>query len=276
LIPKKIHYCWLSNERIPELFQKCISSWVKTMPDYELICWDTNKFDITSNAFTYEAYKLKKWAFATDYIRLFALYTEGGIYLDSDVIIKKKFDEFLNFDFFTAVEYHNDLVKEANTLELLNRDGTSKVPFTRKPGIGIQAAVLGSIKSHFFLRDCLKYYEDKRFILDGGNLCNNIIAPDIYAMIAEKYGFKYQNELQKLNDNILILPSEIFAGSLEQATSNSYAIHCCVGSWREKPHVSLIKKLFIKMKENDSVRKLFGKKPIVRINDIDYQNHEKF
>ena len=268
MIPKKIHYCWLSGETMPAFFRECICSWKKIMSDYEIICWDTNKFDINSNTFAYEAYKLKKWAFASDYIRLYALYTEGGIYLDSDVIVRKKFDEFLNNDFFTAVEYHSSLVKEANTLELLNTDGSSKVPSTSKPGIGIQAAVLGSIKNHFFLKECLEYYRDKHFRLEDESLFDKIIAPDIYAMIAENYGFRYKDEQQHLTGNMLILPSEIFAGSLDTVTNNSIAVHCCVGSWRQKSDDFLMKKIMDKFKRNNYLRKLFGKKPIISISDF--------
>ena len=82
-IPKIIHYCWLSGEDKPPFIQKCISSWKKVMPDYEIWCWDTKRFDIHSVKFVEEAYNVKKWAFAADYIRLYALYNYGGIYLEN-------------------------------------------------------------------------------------------------------------------------------------------------------------------------------------------------
>jgi len=225
MIPKKIHYCWLSEDDIPFNIQTCINTWKEVMPEYEVILWDKNRFDLKSVLFVEEACKVKKWAFAADYIRAFALYTEGGIYLDSDVRVKKKFDQFLGYDFFTSVLYYSSTIREKNTLDLLNEDGTSKIPFTHNPGFGIQAAVLGSIKGHPFLEDCLKYYTDKHFILNDRSFNNKIIAPNIYAMIAEKYGFKYKNELQLLNSKMLILPSEIFATNLEDVTDNAYAIH---------------------------------------------------
>jgi hypothetical protein len=205
------------------------------MPDYEFVLWDTNKFDINSNLFVKEAVAEKKWAFAADYIRLYALYTEGGIYLDIDVLVKKRFDDFLNYNFFSSIEYHQLIIKRNNTLSLLNGDGSSKILDTSKPGIGIQAAVLGSIKGLPYLKDCLEFYKDRKFIInEGGNYYNQIIAPDIYAMVAEKYGFKYKDELQILDGNMLFLPSEVFAGSIEESTDNSYAIHYCAGSWRDE------------------------------------------
>lgn len=250
MIPKKIHYCWLSGEAIPLNLQNCINSWKEIMPDYELICWDTNKFDISSNIFVKEAYEEKRWAFATDYIRLHALYTEGGIYLDSDVLVKKSFDEFLNFNFFSSMEYHHVMVKDNRTLDLLNDDGSSKLEYTHKPGIGIQAAVLGSIKGLPYLKDCMNYYQDKHFVINKEkDYYNQLLAPDIFAMVAEKYGFKYKDELQILNSNMLILPSEVFAGSVKEETKNSYAVHHCAGSWRDEPKKNVIKKLWKYIKD---------------------------
>jgi len=263
MIPKKIHYCWLSGEHIPFNIQMCIYSWKEIMPDYEVILWDKNRFDLKSVLFVEEACKVKKWAFAADYIRAYALYTEGGIYMDSDVLVKKKFDQFIEYDFFTSVLYHSSTIRKENTLDLLNEDGTSKIPFTRKPGFGIQAAVLGSIKCHPFLEECLEYYCDKHFILNDRSFFDKIIAPDIYAMMAEKYGFKYKNELQRLKNNMLILPSEIFATNLQEVTDNAYAIHYAVGSWTTPTRSYKLKKILIKilekMKIDNVVRKLLGK-----------------
>ena len=102
MIPKKIHYCWLSGEDIPFNTQLCLNTWKKIMPEYEIILWDKNRFDIKSVLYVEEACKKKKWAFASDYIRAYALYTEGGIYMDSDVFfVTKKFDQFLEYDFFS-------------------------------------------------------------------------------------------------------------------------------------------------------------------------------
>ena len=90
MIPKIIHYCWLSGEPFPKKIKKCIDSWKKKLPNYEIRCWNMDNFDIHSVRFVEEACSVKKWAFAADYIRLYALYTEGGIYLDCDVFVKKK------------------------------------------------------------------------------------------------------------------------------------------------------------------------------------------
>jgi hypothetical protein len=105
----------------------------------------------------------------------------------------------------------------------------------------------------------LEYYSDKHFILNDSSLFNKIVASDIYAMVAEKYGFKYKNELQRLNSNILILPSEIFAGNLDEVTDSTYAIHYCAGSWRTPTLRSVLRKMLEKMGVDNFLRKLLGR-----------------
>ncbi|MDR2406553.1 MAG: mannosyltransferase, partial [Bacteroidales bacterium] len=106
MIPKTIHYCWFSGEEMSPFIRQCMATWKKHLPDYKWRLWDANSFDFSAVPFTAEAYKVKKWAFAADYVRLYALYTEGGIYMDTDVKVMKSFDEFLKYDFFTSHEYH--------------------------------------------------------------------------------------------------------------------------------------------------------------------------
>ena len=259
MIPKIIHYCWLSGDPYPEKIQKSIASWKEKLPDYKIKLWDMNSFDINSVQFVKEAVSLKKWAFAADYIRLYALCTEGGIYLDSDVLMQKSFDEFLENDFFTAVEYHPNCVKDNNTLELLTDDGSSKNPGERKPGIGIQAAVMGAVPEHPYVKEAMKWYQENHFILEDGKLNNVFIAPDVLAMVAENYGFKYKNERQILKDNMLILPSNIIAGDLEFDVDNStVALHLTLNSWnpQKKGFFAVTLK---KLKSNKFIRKVFGK-----------------
>jgi hypothetical protein len=262
-IPKKIHYCWLSEDPIPANLSLCMDSWKRLMPEYEIIKWDTKRFDISSNIFVEEAFKARKWAFATDYIRLFALYTEGGIYLDTDVFVLKKFDDFLEYGFFTSVEYSERIVKESGSIKLLNPDATSKKPGTEIPGIQLQAAVMGGVEGHPFLYDCLQFYENRHFILENGELFNKIIAPSIYAMHAEKYGFKYKDKNQYLKENMIVFQSDTFAGHLNQSSYLSYAIHLCIGGWREPRKNSFLAALKKTFKNNGHIRRITGKPPIV-------------
>ena len=257
-IPKNIHYCWLSGEKMPDNLIKCMDSWKKHMPEYKLVLWDMNKFDTDSHTFVREACQVKKWAFASDYIRLYALYTEGGIYLDTDVYVKKSFDGFLENGFFTGVEYHEEAVQKG--IRLLNEDGTLKNKNDEDiyaHGIQIQAAILGGVKGHPFLKACLDWYDGKHFILEDGSYSDKLISPNIYAHIAINYGFRYKNELQELKENITVYPNAIFAGSLVQDGKDTYAVHRCEGAWRSKRY-----RLIWKLRKNNFLRMMFGKKKI--------------
>ena len=93
MIPKVIHYCWFGNNPLPFEVKKCIDSWKKICPDYEIKRWDETNFDVYQNDFIKSAYGSKAWAFVSDYARLKIVYDEGGIYLDTDVELKKSLDE---------------------------------------------------------------------------------------------------------------------------------------------------------------------------------------
>jgi len=251
VIPKKIHYCWLSGEAMPEEIVKCMATWKEFLPDYEMILWDKSRFDVNSVAFVKEAVGVKKWAFAADYIRLYALYREGGIYMDSDVIVKKNFDVFLANDLFSAVEeYIPD--KTDKTAVYVHEDGSV---VQKIAGVALQAAVIGSVAGNVFLKDCLEWYADKHFVLPDGSFFDRIVAPDIYASVAQRYGFRYKNEEQNLSGNMKIYPSYVFAPNILGFTKESYAIHCTLGSWRSE---SFLKKI---AKNSNFIRKLLGKPP---------------
>ena len=104
MIPKVIHYCWFGGNELPELAMKCIDSWKKFCPDYEIKQWNEKNYDLDSSRYIKEAYKNKKWAFVSDYARLDIIYNNGGIYLDTDVELIGKLDEFLDEKCFLAAE----------------------------------------------------------------------------------------------------------------------------------------------------------------------------
>lgn len=235
MIPKIIHLCWLSGDPMPSDIKRCIKSWKEILPDYKIKLWDSKSINLEEMpVYVREAIKKRKWAFAADYIRLYALYTEGGIYLDSDVLVKKKFDEFLNHKFFSSLEFHRTPAIKNNDFAMLDSQG-NRVKDGYLSSIAIQAAVMGSEKGLPFVKDILDWYSDKTFIDENGDLKTNIVSPQIYARIAEKYGFRYVDEDQQLKDGIFIYRSEIFAGNKHEATSNSYAIHYCAHSWHPSP-----------------------------------------
>lgn len=255
MVPRIIHYCWLGGNEIPQPIAGIMKSWKRVMPDYEIKLWNESNFDINSIEFVCQAYNAGKWAFASDYIRLWALYNEGGIYLDTDVLIRKRFDDFLKHDFFSSVEYHQHVVDGRNSDQFIKSDGKRKDDAVNVPGIGIQSAIIGSVKENEFIRDCMDYYKVRKFILDNDQFNNKIIAPDIFAIIAEKYGFIYRDVKQELAGNMVIYPSRVFAGSKYLSTDDSHAVHYCTGSWKDKPYITLTER--VKRKLVQMVRKMF-------------------
>lgn len=250
MIPKIIHYCWLSNEPVPAELKRCIKSWRKRMPDYKIKKWDRNNFDINKVPYVAEAVTMRKWAFACDYIRVYALYSEGGIYLDSDVYLRKSLDFCCSNKAFTAVECFPDLMEKIYSSGQVDKDGVRKNDVEYINGIQLQAAILGAEKGHPFMKECMDSYKGKHFIMPDGGLNDKVIAPFIFARIAESYGFRYKDEEQDLAHGLKVYPSVQFASNLDLVTSEAVAIHCCAGSWRWMPsggvayYLQLIKEVF--------------------------------
>lgn len=233
-IPKVIHYCWFGGGEIPLYLQNCIDSWKRVMPDYKLRLWNESCFDVNSIPFIKEASEAKKWAFVADYIRLFALFTEGGIYLDTDVKVFKPFDEFLNYSFFTSHEIHPGNFTELEQSKL-NEEFIPKNKNEYIYGLNILAAAMGSIKGHSFIKECLEFYDDKHFFGRNGEILSvEFIIGPYMSKKAEEYGYKYHNSQQILKNNMIILKPEILVGNSVFLTKESYAIHLCNGSWKEK------------------------------------------
>ena len=113
MIPKKIHYIWFGKGEKNDRIKHCIESWHKYLPDYEIVEWNEDNFDVNYNEFTKKAYENKKWAYVSDVARLEALYEYGGIYLDSDVEVKNSFDPFLHLPYFVGRESRNDVFEAA-------------------------------------------------------------------------------------------------------------------------------------------------------------------
>ena len=108
-IPKIIHYCWFGGNPFPELAQKCIASWKKFCPDYEIKEWNESNYDVTKNQYMREAFENKQWAFVSDYARLDIIYENGGIYLDTDVELLKPLDDLLILTGFMGFEENKKL-----------------------------------------------------------------------------------------------------------------------------------------------------------------------
>mgnify|MGYP002623034374 CR=1 FL=1 len=234
MIPKKIHFCWLSDDPFPEKTRKCMDTWRAVAPDYEVKRWSSRNFDIGSVPYVKEACAARKWAFAADYIRMYALYHEGGVYLDTDVVLLKRLDGFLGDSFFSSMEYHPSQAEKSGAKARLDAAGR-RIADAYIEGIQIQAAVMGAEAGNAFVGKVLEWYRDRHFVNDDGTLSTDVLSPYIYSRVAEGLGFVYKDVEQRLPGGVHIYPSETFAGNKHEATPRSYAIHLCAHSWHLSP-----------------------------------------
>ena len=229
MIPKIIHYCWFSEDPYPPKIAECIASWEKHMPDYQIKRWSAENFDINSVKLVHDAVKQKKWAFATDYIRLHALYNEGGIYLDSDILLHQSIQSVLNADYISAIEFHPiDLRAYKNSI---SSDYKRNIRVDYVAGVGLQAAFMASIPHHPFVEKCLARYDGLTLdrILD-----RKLLAPTVQALVAEQFGFLYKNEEQHLENSMILYPTSV-VGQNAYETKRRIATHLCAGSWENSP-----------------------------------------
>ena len=233
MIPKIIHYCWLSDDPIPEPYKSFIEEWQKIMPDYKIKKWDRSVINLDEHPFAKQAFEAKKYAFAADYIRVYALYHEGGIYLDSDVKVLKPFDPYLKYSYFSSLEKQmSDFHYKLLINRFIDKDGNriSNMPMIY---LGIQAAILGSEAKTAYLNDLLNFYQSQIFKKSNENYFNTP-APLIHANFAERYGFKYVIQTQRLKNNMMIFPPNVFATQNYGENDETIAIHCLSGSWLKK------------------------------------------
>lgn len=232
MIPKKIHYVWLGKGRQSPSVIRCIDSWQRVMPEYEIRKWDENSFDIDSVPWVKESIKAKKWSLASDYIRHYALYHEGGIYMDTDVLVYKPFDDFLENNFFSSIEYHPQIF-DIEGREQVDAEGHRKNEYSHVAGLGILAACFGANKGNAYIKECMDFFGSRHFIGEDGKMFLDIINPAVMPLLLENKGFKYINKEQHLQQGITIYDASVFAGSIYTRTKDSYAMHWCDASWKD-------------------------------------------
>ena len=247
MIPKKIHYCWFGNNKMSSRLQNCIKTWRLAMPEYEIHEWnDDDLKKIPLNKFVKEAYECKQWAFVSDYIRLFILYTEGGIYLDTDVVVFKSLNDMLKNNFFSAIEYIPEWIIKGNVYnEFINDDGTLKNGKAGKhvPGMGFLAPIMGASAKNNLIKAFMDYYENRSFINDDGSYYNK---PNTHTLepIAYNFGFRYRNVVQICTDGITFYPNTIFGNNIGHYNESQYAIHFCTLSWKQETIMLKLKNIY--------------------------------
>lgn len=215
MIPKKIHYCWFGGKPLNKLGKKCLKSWKKYFPDYEIIEWNENNFDLNCCQYVKEAYEAKKWAFVSDYVRYKVLYEQGGVYFDTDVEVIKSFDDVLEKGSFMGCE---------------NTDYKKDIAIN--PGLG--CAVEPGLD---FYREILEDYEKSSFLKDDGSL-NLYTIVDRTTEFLKKYGLKNTTDVQQVA-GINIYPVEYFApidmrNGKVTITKQTHSIHRYAASWESK------------------------------------------
>ena len=194
-IPKIIHYCWFGNNPKPRLVKKCIKSWKKYLPDYEIREWNDSHLNLIDLKYVKEAYEAKKYAFVSDVFRLYALKNYGGIYLDTDVEIFKSFDEFLNLNFFCGFENYYGNINPAT-------------------------AVIGAAKNSNLINELLNEYNDCSFLENGApNLYPNTLR--LAKLLKNKYELENYSgkSFESLGYDGLILPNYYFINYCKRTLS---------------------------------------------------------
>ena len=239
MIPKIIHYCWFGRGEKPALAQMCIESWKKFLPDYELKEWNEDNFDINQNQYVKEAYENRKFAFVTDYVRLYAIYTEGGVYMDTDVEVLGSYDQFLHHHAFSGFE----------------TDGN--VP------TGMMAAEKGSV----WAKELLDQYAGRVFVKSDGSfdMTTNTVVITRY-MVGK--GLVQNNTYQDFPGLCTMYPSDFFCPKdhrtgVIKCSTNTVCIHHFAGSWTNHTWIG-------KLRHNTKVflAKLLGDKTITLLSDM--------
>lgn len=221
-IPKIIHYCWFGKKDKPDIVKRCIHSWKTYLHDYKITEWNEENFDINSNNFVKEAYAKKKYAFVSDYVRVYALYHYGGIYMDTDVEVKQPFsDEILGNDSFWGFEEKNY----------------------------IATSTIGTKKGNKLIKRFLDSYDGKAFIKEDGEI-DTLTNVAIVSNIIEGIGIRLDGTYQRIEGICTVYPQEYFSpydyiNCYSKETKNTYTIHHFYKSWL--PYKEKIKENIKKM-----------------------------
>lgn len=233
MIPQTIHYCWFGRNPLPEKAQKCIASWRKFFPDYEIKEWNEDNFDVNIIPYTREAYEAKKYAFVSDYARFWILYRYGGLYFDTDVEVIKPMDDIIEFGPFMGVE-------------VPPKTGLPQVA----PGLG-----LGATRGLDLYKLLLDKYATLSFRNPDGSLNQKTIVAHTTKVLVGQ-GLQRTDEIQQVA-GVWIYPADYFnpldslTGKLK-ITENTRSIHWYMNSWSD---TSKVYKWFSKLSH-----RLFGTK----------------
>lgn len=210
MIPRIIHYCWFGHGEMPMMAKECIASWHKFMPNWQFKLWNEDSIGVNEISYTKEAYEAQKYAFVSDYVRLWALCNEGGLYLDTDVKVFKSFDNLMAYKAFAGFE------------------GSKHLP--------IGTCVMASEADGVWVKEQLGYYQDRHFIKEDGSFDLTTNVQFITAKMREQ-GLVQNGKEQDYKD-LHVFPVEYFCPRQTTGeyirTENTYCEHLGLGSWAEQ------------------------------------------
>jgi len=206
-IPKIIHYCWFGRGEKPDIVKKCIRSWEKNLPEYQIIEWNEENFNTDHNSYVKEAHEAKKYAFVSDFVRVHALYHMGGIYLDTDVEVFKSFNDLLHHESFWGFEQENY----------------------------IATSTIGAAKGNALIKIFLDSYKHKRFIHNDGSM-NELTNVAIITEMLKSRGLTLDGQYQELIGLGAFYPQTYFSpydyiNIRNFITDDTYAMHHFYKSW---------------------------------------------
>ena len=240
---KKIHYVWLGGAPLPPNVISCINSWKKNCPEWEIIQWNENNFDINKYRWVREAIQLKNYAYAADFIRLFVLKKYGGAYCDTDVQILRPLENVLDASFVSGVENH---AIGTNILDEINENGYDKRG-KRFSAFCLQAGFMYSEPNHPCIEHCIQeiYENGNKVLLEkDGKTKVFVIDFEMMVLLQKKYGIKYRDTTQYLDDDIKIYDSSYFA-TRKSKCKESYVIHWFDQSWRNNLGFIFVVKILV-------------------------------
>jgi Mannosyltransferase OCH1 and related enzymes len=235
MIPKIIHYCWFGKGLMPKSQKRCIEGWKKLMPDYTFMRWDESTFDLEAHPLAKYACEVKKYALASDVCRYNVLSEYGGIYLDTDVELFERFDEFLDYNFFSGIELYREFVTENVQEEFLNPDGTSKNTKYDVPHLEILTSTMGCCKNLQMINDIRDYYESMPASADYAfNYRKHVNNDRLVARYLAKYGFRYKDETQVFGDGMIVYGTGTFGHAFCPNEKFRVSYHHNAATWEQE------------------------------------------
>ena len=235
MIPKIIHYCWVGKGLMPKSQKDCIKGWKKLMPDYKIMRWDESNFDVNQYESTRLPYAAKKYAYVADVCRFNVLAEFGGIYLDTDVEVFKRFDDFLDCNFFSGIELYQEFEKGHIAEQYLNEDGTAKNPTQDVPHFEILTSTIGCVPNNPVICKIRDFYNNiyiDQEIMESYREHFNL--DRLVARYLTQYGFKYKDETQHFGNKMVVYGTGTFGHAFCPTKTYSISYHHNAATWNSE------------------------------------------